>query len=61
MLDIGVERFSSPFFFEPYYNARIPKSIVESDVQDSEDFIYGEWLVEKMSSLFGEFKNFRKS
>jgi isopenicillin N synthase-like dioxygenase len=27
VLDIGVERFSSPFFFEPNYSAKIPVSL----------------------------------
>ena len=30
VLDIGVERYSSPFFFEPYYGAHIPYHIFES-------------------------------
>lgn len=29
VLDIGVERFSSPFFFEPKYSAEIPMTISE--------------------------------
>ena len=29
VLDIGVERYSSPFFFEPHYAARIPSQLGE--------------------------------
>lgn len=29
VIDIGNDRFSSPFFFEPHYAARIPSSIMD--------------------------------
>lgn len=29
VVDIGDDRFSSPFFFEPHYGARIPSSIMD--------------------------------
>lgn len=29
VIDIGDDRFSSPFFFEPHYAARIPSSIMD--------------------------------
>ena len=29
VIDIGDDRFSSPFFFEPHYQARIPSSIMD--------------------------------
>ena len=63
VLDIGVERYSSPYFFEPYYNARIPSTILENDQIDDkqeEGFIYGDWVIEKMASSFGEFKDLFK-
>ena len=61
VLDIGVERYSSPFFFEPFYGAKIPTSIIETYVDnDSEPFTYGEYVTEKMRS-FGEFKDFGKT
>ena len=63
VLDIGVERYSSPYFFEPYYNARIPSTILENDQIDEkqeEGFIYGDWVIEKMTSSFGEFKDLFK-
>ena len=37
VVDIGDDRFSSPFFFEPYYEALIPSSIIDSGVELSED------------------------
>jgi len=30
VLDIGRERYSSPYFFEPKFTARIPKSMFNS-------------------------------
>lgn len=62
VLDIGVERFSSPFFFEPNYSAKIPVSLVGDSVTSSEeqDFIYGDWLIDKMRE-FGEYKDFVKT
>ena len=56
VLDIGVERYSSPYFFEPYYNARTPNSIVENG-DEKDEFIYGDWVIEKMIESFGEFKH----
>jgi isopenicillin N synthase-like dioxygenase len=32
VLDIGVERYSCPFFFEPFYLAMIPDSIFDAKV-----------------------------
>ena len=74
VLDIGVERYSSPYFFEPHYSAQIPKSIkndiliannensseTNENQSDSEgNFIYGDWVIEKMRE-FGEFKHLFK-
>lgn len=56
VLDIGDERYSSPFFFEPNYNARIPSSIVENG-EEKDELIYGDWVIGKMIENFGEFKN----
>lgn len=58
MLDIGVERYSSPFFFEPYYGAKIPCDVAskEEGTADDEMFVYGDWVIEKMRQ-FGEFKD----
>ena len=60
VLDIGVERYSSPFFFEPRYAASIPSSIAHltsaSDETDEECVYFGHWVIGKMS-LFGESKD----
>lgn len=37
VLDIGVERFSSPFFFEPNYSARIPVSLIGDSATSSSE------------------------
>jgi isopenicillin N synthase-like dioxygenase len=37
VLDIGVERFSCPFFFEPFYLAMIPDSIFEAEVNSEHE------------------------
>ena len=34
VIDIGVDRYSVPFFFEPKYNARIPLNLLENDSRD---------------------------
>ena len=34
VLDIGVERYSSPFFLEPFYGARIPTTVGGSELTD---------------------------
>lgn len=31
VIDIGDDRFSSPFFFEPFYEASVPSSIIKND------------------------------
>ena len=31
VIDIGYDRFSSPFFFEPHYAAKIPSSIIKNE------------------------------
>lgn len=63
VLDIGVERFSSPFFFEPHYGAKIPNNILVSEANDvsgsESEFIYGDWLIDKIRE-FGEYKDFQK-
>jgi isopenicillin N synthase-like dioxygenase len=53
VLDIGVERYSAPFFLEPCYLARIPSNVVQAEDTDAAEqlteFIYGDWVIEKMS------------
>ena len=40
VLDIGVERYSSPFFMEPKHSARIGEGILDSKRERCEDFAY---------------------
>jgi isopenicillin N synthase-like dioxygenase len=64
VLDIGVERFSSPFFLEPHYAARIPSKIASLETlsdNKQEEFVYGDWLIEKLMREFGEWKHFQKT
>ena len=57
VLDIGVERFSSPFFFEPRYAAEIPTVLKEGlDDPDTEKLVYGDWLIERIRQ-YVEFKD----
>ena len=58
MLDIGVERFSSPFFLEPKYNAVIPSNLLKpQDEQAEEPIVFGKWLVKKLQS-YAEWQGF---
>jgi isopenicillin N synthase-like dioxygenase len=59
VLDIGMERYSSPFFFEPHYSAEIPTVLSEGTAEDNmeDKLIYGDWVIEKMRE-FGEYTNF---
>lgn len=65
MLDIGIERFSSPFVLMPKYSARIPHNIIQPTFQEEasnseekeEPFVFGEWLV-AMQSMNAEWQGF---
>jgi isopenicillin N synthase-like dioxygenase len=53
VLDIGVERFSSPFFFEPKYSAVIPANILVEKTGE-EPIVYGPWLIKELTSRYAE-------
>lgn len=57
VIDIGVERFSHPFFLEPHYSAKIPTNILVD--HPNEYIVYGDYLVGKMTSKYSEWKNFK--
>ena len=60
-MDIGVERYSTPFFFEPFYAAQIPTNILDGDNgPEEEPLVYGDWVIDKMTTQFGEFKDMFK-
>lgn len=58
VLDIGVDRYSCPFFFEPHYSARIPNDLMNEQTDSEQVFVYGDFLVEKIRQ-FGEYKHFQ--
>ena len=46
VLDIGVERYSQPFFLSPKYSAVIPSNILQPEEEQKEPpIIYGEWVI----------------
>ena len=58
VMDIGCERYSSPFFFEPRASSVIPSNILNAEEDQVEAPIhYGRWLASSMKR-FGEWKNF---
>ncbi len=61
VLDIGIERFSSPYFLEPRYAASIPSSITHltsvTENTDEESVYYGHWVIGKQG-LYGETKGY---
>jgi isopenicillin N synthase-like dioxygenase len=59
VIDIGKDRYSSPFFFEPHYAAKIPSSILKlndngEEVQLTEEqkqwdsIMYGDYMIDKV-------------
>ena len=57
VLDIGVTRQSSPFFLEPSYYANLPVNLFEKE--NETDFCYGDWLIDAMSTKYGEWKELK--
>ncbi len=62
VLDIGTERYSSPFYIEPNYQAKIPVQLGEGTATNTSEknFIYGDWLIDKITTQFGEYTDFKK-
>mmetsp|Transcript_14423 Transcript_14423/g.17820 ORF Transcript_14423/g.17820 Transcript_14423/m.17820 type:complete len:321 (+) Transcript_14423:7-969(+) len=64
VLDIGITRYSSPFFFEPRYSAKISQCLLSEQYESAEDIeeekcvLYGDWLIRQMT-VFVEFKDFK--
>ena len=49
VLDIGIERFSSPFFLDPKYAAVIPSNLINPEECEAEGLmVNGGWLVGKL-------------
>ena len=61
VVDIGVERYSSPFFVEPKYSAVIPANLLVPEEQEKEKpIIYGPWLIRAISRKYIEWQGFLK-
>eukprot|EP00347_Sterkiella_histriomuscorum_P002785 403366808 len=62
VLDIGIDRYSSPFFFEPMYTAAIPMTLKEGTISDEDEdtVVYGDWCIDNMRQ-YGEWKHFEKT
>lgn len=59
VLDIGVKRYSSPFFLEPKYSAIIPANLIDPNEKEKEKpIIYGPWLIRALARKYAEWKGF---
>jgi isopenicillin N synthase-like dioxygenase len=60
VLDIGIERYSSPFFLEPAYSTVVPANLLDDSEEAKEnDITYGVWLINKISTAYAEWKDFK--
>ena len=58
VVDIGVDRYSCPFFLDPRSSAVIPSNILNSaQEQRAPPIEYGKWLAKNMRKKYGEWKN----
>ena len=58
VMDIGVERFSCPFFLDPCSSAIIPSNILNENEDGVKPPIeFGKWLAKTMRRKYGEWKN----
>ncbi len=64
VLDVGIERYSSPLFLEPKYSARIPSGLLESPRKAVEedlletDVMFGDWLLRRIMASYVEWEGF---
>lgn len=59
VLDIGVERYSSPFFVEPKYSAVIPANLLAPEEEEKEKpIVYGPWLIRAIARKYKEWQGF---
>ena len=61
VLDIGCERWSSPFFMEPKWDAKIPKNIFKEDIDSGDkDLIeYGVYSVCRLRNSYVEWQGLK--
>jgi isopenicillin N synthase-like dioxygenase len=66
VIDIGNDRYSSPFFFEPHYAALIPSSILNQEVELTEDqkrwdnVMYGDYMIDKVIGYCLSYQGIKK-
>ena len=52
VLDIGIERFSSPFFLRPKFAAMIPSNFITPEDEAVEaPVMFGPWFIENLTSI----------
>ena len=61
VVDIGKERWSSPFFMDPCFDAKIPANIFKKKggSKDKDLIQYGVFVVVRMRNQFAEWKHFK--
>lgn len=58
VLDIGTERYSSPFFCDPKYSSVIPSNmLLPSEEQTEPPIVYGSWLISNMKKKYVEWRD----
>lgn len=59
VLDIGVTRYSSPFFIEPKYSAMLPSNMmIPLEEQNEPPIQYGPWLIKAITRKYIEWQGF---
>ena len=61
VLDIGCERWSSPFFMEPRFDAKIPANILgdEKEAEEQDLIEYGVYVVCRIRSKYVEWQGLK--
>ena len=61
VVDIGCERWSSPFFMEPRFDAKIPADILKEvdDTEEQEVIEYGVYVVCRIRSKYVEWQGLK--
>ena len=65
VIDIGDDRYSSPFFLEPNYEAQIPSTImIDKDTPDElkkfDTIMYGDYMIDKVQSYAKAYNALKK-
>ena len=61
VVDIGKERYSSPFFMDPKFDAIIPATLMplEKNQKKAKSIQYGPYVVVRMREKYGEWKGLK--